>query len=70
MKITNSNLISVSLFQAIVLFVGAKSFKELLSQTFSSLCKDPVVAVRQSLSKGFHEVNYLLVKFYIILKSL
>ena len=45
------------LLQAIVLFVGAKSFKELLSQTFSSLCKDPVVAVRKSLSNGFHEVT-------------
>ena len=43
-------------FQAIVLFVGAKSFKELLSQSFSSLCKDPVVCVRKSLSSGFHEV--------------
>lgn len=45
------------LLQAIVLFTGAKSFKELLSQTFSSLCKDPVVAVRKSLSNGFHEVK-------------
>ena len=44
------------MFQAIVLFVGAKSFKELLSQSFSSLCKDPVVCVRKSLSSGFHEV--------------
>jgi hypothetical protein len=45
------------LFQAMVLFTGAKSFKQELLSPFSSLCKDPHIQVRKSVAVGFHEVS-------------
>lgn len=41
-----------------VLFIGAKHFKNELNTCFSSLCKDPNVQVRKTVSGGFHEVCY------------
>lgn len=44
-------------FQAMVKFIGAKSFKSELGVCFSNLCKDPNEMVRKSISSGFHEVS-------------
>ncbi|XP_052106289.1 serine/threonine-protein phosphatase 4 regulatory subunit 4-like isoform X2 [Mytilus californianus] len=47
-------------FPAMVLFIGAKHFKSELLGCFSSLCKDPNVQVRKTVSGGFHEVSRVL----------
>ncbi|KAL4238285.1 Serine/threonine-protein phosphatase 4 regulatory subunit 4 [Mactra antiquata] len=47
-------------FPAMVLFVGAKSFKSELGTCFSCLCKDNNVEVRKTLSSGFHEIASLM----------
>ncbi|XP_053409044.1 serine/threonine-protein phosphatase 4 regulatory subunit 4-like [Mercenaria mercenaria] len=47
-------------FPAMVLFVGAKSFKSELGVCFSSICKDPNVEVRKTLSSGFHEIAAIM----------
>ncbi|XP_041351880.1 serine/threonine-protein phosphatase 4 regulatory subunit 4-like isoform X2 [Gigantopelta aegis] len=43
-------------FPAMVLFVGAKHFKSSLYSTLVSLCTDPSIVVRKTISTGFHEV--------------
>lgn len=47
----------LGLFQAMVLFVGVKSFKSDLHPIFGVLCKDPHVTVRQTMASCFHEVG-------------
>ncbi|KAK3094055.1 hypothetical protein FSP39_023500 [Pinctada imbricata] len=47
-------------FPAMVLFTGAKCFKSELHGTFSSLCKDPHISVRKTVSTGYHEVCKIL----------
>ncbi|XP_060560936.1 serine/threonine-protein phosphatase 4 regulatory subunit 4-like isoform X3 [Ruditapes philippinarum] len=47
-------------FPAMVLFVGAKSFKSELGVCFSNICKDPNVEVRKTLSSGFHEIAAIM----------
>ncbi|XP_052767740.1 serine/threonine-protein phosphatase 4 regulatory subunit 4-like isoform X2 [Mya arenaria] len=47
-------------FPAMVMFVGAKSFKAELGTCFSHLCKDPNVEVRKTLSSGFHEISGMM----------
>ncbi|XP_056021405.1 serine/threonine-protein phosphatase 4 regulatory subunit 4-like isoform X8 [Ostrea edulis] len=47
-------------FPAMVLFSGAKQFKQELHVTFTHLCKDPHFIVRKTISGGFHEVCKLL----------
>lgn len=56
--------------QAMVLFVGAKSFKSELGACFSNLCKDANVEVRKTLSSGFHEVNFQFVSMVTIFQYL
>ena len=51
-------VIFVFVLQAMVMFVGAKSFKAELGACFSNLCKDPNIEVRKSVSLGFHEVMF------------
>ncbi|XP_076099621.1 serine/threonine-protein phosphatase 4 regulatory subunit 4-like isoform X7 [Mytilus galloprovincialis] len=55
-------------FPAMVLFIGAKHFKSELLGCFSSLCKDPNVQVRKTVSGGFHEVSRVLGQHVAVLQ--
>ena len=47
-------------FPAMVLFVGAPGFKDVLYKTFSGLASDPCPLVRATIASGLHELAKIL----------